>query len=140
MYRTYVIATNGLASGTSSVQGNRVNHITLLDGMDVAEYLLNPVVGLAHLDRVTDGSLVVIGECVELRRDGDRLIATAHFPAWTPVSIRRRILGGELDCASASVQTVKKQIVNGVSVITESILKNWVICEVGGNPDCVRIK
>lgn len=143
MTHTFVVNTNAL---------NEYKYRVITEGIDYEQYLKNPVVLYWHERNFADAELKgseVIGRCVKLFKEGEKLIAEIEFDEADPFAkkIAGKVERGYIRMASIyadplETSTDPKDLLPGqvFETVTKCKLVEITIVDIGGNDDALKLR
>lgn len=143
MTHKFVVNTNAL---------NEYNYRVITEGIDYEQYLKNPVVLYWHERNFSDAKLKgseVIGRCVKLTKEDDRLIAEIEFDEEDDFAkkIAGKVERGFIRMASIyadplETSTDPKDLLPGQAyeTVTKCKLVEITIVDIGGNDDALKLR
>lgn len=105
-------------------------------GIELQDFLRNPVMYFNHYR-----DKGVIGRWENLRRDGNTLLADAVFDTKSELGakVARQVQDGFLRSASVGFEALETEIVDGITVITRSKLREISIVDMPANTNAVKL-
>lgn len=114
---------------------NSYGYIIRTDGIDTAAFERNPIMLYMH-ERKT-----VVGRWDNIRKDGKRLLADAVFDENTELgkTVKSQVENGFLRSASIGVDIIEEKEIDGVKVVTKSILYEVSIVDIPANQNALKL-
>ena len=105
-------------------------------GIELQDFLRNPVMYFNH-----NRDKGVIGRWENLRRDGNTLLADAVFDTKSELGakVARQVQDGFLRSASVGFEAIETEIVDGVTIVTRSKLREISIVDIPANTNAVKL-
>lgn len=115
---------------------NSYGFIVLTEGIDTSVFERNPVMLYMHN---RDGN--VIGRWENIRKEEKRLLADAVFDDSTELGaqVKKQVEGGFLRAVSIGIESITKDVLNGVETVVKSRLIEASIVDIPGNSNAVKL-
>ena len=115
---------------------NSYGFIVKTAGIDTTQFERNPVMLYMH-----DRENGVIGRWVNLRKDGNKLLADAVFDESTELGakVKKQVDNGFLRCVSIGIDNVTQEELNGVQTVTKCRLIEVSVVDIPSNSNAVKL-
>lgn len=114
---------------------NSYGYIVRTDGIDTTAFERNPIMLYMH-ERKT-----VVGRWDNIRKDGKKLLADAVFDESTELgrTVKSQVENGFLRSASIGVDIIEEKEIDGVKVVTKSVLYEVSIVDIPANQNALKL-
>lgn len=114
---------------------NSYGYIVITEGIDTTAFERNPIMLYMH-ERKT-----VVGRWENIRKDGKKLLADAVFDESTELgrTVKTQVENGFLRSASIGVDIIETKEIDGVNVVTKSVLYEISIVDIPANKNALKL-
>ena len=114
---------------------NSYGYIVITEGIDTTAFERNPIMLYMH-ERKT-----VVGRWENIRKDGKKLLADAVFDESTELgrTVKTQVENGFLRSASIGVDIIETKEIDGVNIVTKSVLYEISIVDIPANKNALKL-